>query len=819
MFIGKWDSNGHVLTVQQHLRDTGGVMDYLLHHFVAKQTIRAAGLSETEFRALSIFCALVHDIGKCTPAFQYKTANRQELLSEGFEPDYVQATPHNIAGGAILHVVYGVPDEIADIIAAHHGNTRKPGKQEDYKKQFSKYAINYFVETRRRLYEDAWNEIYEYAIDQSGMMFFPVIEVGTQILITGLVTIADWIASNDAYFPYDKAENQEKRLKTGIEKIKLPSLWNPEYINLSADDFSARFGFMPNILQRTALDIAANSEGSGLMIIESTMGTGKTESALTAAEILSTYSGSGGVFFGLPTQATANGLFPRVTSWAGIVSEGMSASIRLAHGDAWNNEYYRELSISDSSGITVNQWLSGRHRTLLPDFVVGTVDQILMAGLKQKFFTLLHLGMSGKTIIIDEVHSYDAYMDIFLEVVLAWLGYYHASVILLSATLTDEKRRNFIEAYSGVEAAEINRSYPSITWADQSENKAYRVNFEEQDKQVQVKHIAYDEIAYLVIEAVKDGGCAGVIVNTVDKAQKLAGEIRAKYEYKDKVILLHARYLPEDRARIERHVQNLVGKASGSRERDHTIIIGTQVLEQSLDIDFDVLFTEICPMDLLIQRVGRLHRHPIHDKMRTFQWRKSTCFLFEQADQVIYDAYIIRRTREVLPDVIRLPSDIKPLIEQVYDLDQGSDAEDKNVYQRHIREMKIHARDFLIPLPSKCRSFKGLTEGMEHIEGVRYKINNISCLLIKKDTDGTYSTVGGEQISQKPDPEEKALIGRQKINLFYTKGMKEALELQGKPEWSGIFYEHLMILDSDNSVELDGVTWNYSFDYGLRRMP
>lgn len=818
MFIGKWNKSGGRLSVRQHTQDTGDVMDYLLHTVVPIQTIKASGCTEQDFRSVALFCALVHDIGKCTPAFQWKTENKEKLAASGFDPSYAEYTPHALAGGAILKMMFGVPDEIDDIIAAHHGKTREIGRQQNYSRQFHKYELNYFMSGQEHIYKDAWTEIYENAIDQSGLMLFPEIGIRAQILLTGLLIMADWIASNEVYFPLQAVSDQKQRVSAGLRKISLPPLWQPHYVHLSEADFIARFGFAPNQLQKSTIEAVEKAGGTGLLIIESTMGTGKTEAALAAAEVLSCMSGAGGVYFGLPTQATANGLFPRVTSWAGSVSEGMLSSIRLAHSDAWNNDYYRDLSISDSSGITVNQWLSGGHRTLLPDFVVGTVDQILMAGLRQKFFMLLHLGMSGKTVIIDEVHSYDAYMDSYLEVVLSWLGAYHAPVILLSATLTEEKRRDFIRAYSGREASERNQFYPAVTWADFNGDRVFPVAGAGESRTVSIRDIPENAIVQSVLDSVKDGGCAGVIVNTVDKAQELAEELRTRLEGRNRVLLIHSRFLPEDRAKIENEVQQYVGKSSDAGERDRMIIIGTQVLEQSLDIDFDVLFTEICPVDLLLQRIGRLHRHRIHDRSRPAQWNKPVCFVFHREKSGIYEPYIIRRTTEVLRNEIQMPSDIKPMIESVYDLRQGTEGEDKDKYRRDLQEMRIHAGDYILPEPAECGEFTSLTENMDSQEGVRYKMNTITCLLVKRMEDGSYATYHGTSIHEDPTPDEKTLISRQKITLYYTQELANALRDQDKPKWKEYFYEELMIADADGGINLGDSHFQYSSDNGLRRI-
>ena len=182
------------------------------------------------------------------------------------------------------------------------------------------------------------------------------------------------------------------------------------------------------------------------------------------------------MFFGLPTQATSNGIFSRVREWLDHI-EG-EKSIRLIHGKAQLNDEFSSLpksrNIHGGDEVGVNEWFAGRKVSILDDFTVGTVDQILLAALKQKHLMLRHLGLSNKVVVIDEVHAYDAYMSVFLYRALRWLGAYKVPVVILSATLPISKRNALLEAYMiGAELGydrlpkpegfEINEAYPLLT--------------------------------------------------------------------------------------------------------------------------------------------------------------------------------------------------------------------------------------------------------------------------------------------------------------------------------------------------------------------
>src|SRR5699024_786567 len=187
--------------------------------------------------------------------------------------------------------------------------------------------------------------------------------------------------------------------------------------------YEKRFGFKePHNIQKTFTDIIEQSAGSEIFILEAPMGIGKTEAALIGVEQLAKKTGRNGLFFGLPTQATSNGIYPRIYSWLNKISKEFDENlpIRLAHGKAALNDDFsslaRNINIDEKrkDSIFVNEWFSGRKTTALDDFVVGTVDQFLLLALKQKHLALRHLGFSKKVIIIDEVHSYDSYMSQYL---------------------------------------------------------------------------------------------------------------------------------------------------------------------------------------------------------------------------------------------------------------------------------------------------------------------------------------------------------------------------------------------------------------------
>ena len=270
---------------------------------------------------------------------------------------------------------------------------------------------------------------------------------------------------------------------------------------------------------------------------------------------------------------------------------------------------------------------------------------------------------------------------------LTWLGAYRVPVILLSATLPAQRRSELVKAYltgktgkpykSQQAEWETSQDYPLLTYTDGLEVRQVTIHCTNTGRAVFLEQwpMAFaeqtDKLAQ-ELSRLPSGGCAGIIVNTVKRAQKFYNIIRHNMPQAT-VLLYHASFLATDRLLKERDIQTHVGKRSTAKERDRVIVIGTQVLEQSLDIDFDVLFTDLCPVDLLLQRIGRLHRH---QRQRPQELSTSRCVIFDGANgefdkgaALIYGEYLLMRTRAFLPDKVVLPDDISPLVQRVY----GSD--------------------------------------------------------------------------------------------------------------------------------------------------
>lgn len=894
LLAGKTDpENSNLwLPLWMHLRDTAEIMELLVRKWLPDSVKKASGLEEEELVQLARFLGWGHDLGKAILIFQSTIMQclpeaKQRL--ERLTPLSCQKlnrceTPHARASEAILRK-WGCPGGIASVAGAHHG---KPQDGTEVDKQFTCWEVNYYPEEQKGIWEGFWNELLQAALQDSGysgVAALPVLNQPEEILLTGLLIMADWIASNTDYFPLIPVEEtgseevypeRADRAWREWDKQETASPWAAQTTIAEPEEFAKRFGFAPNAVQQAAMEAANTMDAPGILILEAQMGVGKTEAALAAAEILAARFGAGGIFFGLPTQATANGLFPRLLQWAENQPDDLPRSIRLAHGMAELNEEYirlqqRPVRVEDDwddpeaeeQRVQVHQWFRGSKQALLANFVIGTVDQLLMAALCQKHVMLRHLGLAGKVVIVDECHAYDAYMNRYLDRALEWLGWYRVPVILLSATLPARRRAELVEAYQQKRTSapdapwKTSCGYPLLTWTDGEEIRQTTIPLDTPSRTVQTVPLTEDGLPGFLREKMQAGGCGGVIVNTVKKAQAVARMLREALPEKE-VQVFHAQFLMPDRAAREQELMERIGKHSTPVRRDGLIVVGTQVLEQSLDIDFDVMVTELCPMDLLLQRIGRLHRHTWRCRPQPMQ--AAVCAVldtgedaFDEGSAAVYGKWLLWRTRELLPQTIRLPEEISPLVQQVY----GWAAEDKlpedaaseklcHNYELEQGKRKDRAEAYLVHHPKVYKKFPRLNtlDGWMADEGacsdpaaraaVRDGDPSVEVLVMVQGRDGSIHFLpwqeGGRTVASDcpPQPEEALKIARQKLRLpavfgkeWNVKRVIDELEADNRrllAQWQlspMLRGELVLLLDETLTAHLAGMTLHYDRENGL----
>lgn len=712
------------LPLSVHLQDTKAIADRLWNLWLSDSaknliTNSLSVKDEEASKNFLTFLAYIHDIGKATPAFQTKpgfnnssdldTSLLQKLESIGFydikdlKLTDIKASHHTVAGQFLLQK-FGVGADISSIIGAHHGTAvdseTKISNQIAYKKNY--YQSEDEGSEIYKKWDFAQRQIFETALAENNFKSaadLPKAALTAQVLLTGLIIMADWISSNEEYFPLiniyeDTISDRDKRTEYGWNKwshnFKNQNYkWEP-FERYDIDEiYKDRFGFPPYPLQREFSEIVEGIKDPGIVILEAPMGIGKTEASLVAVEQLAAKDKLGGMFFGLPTQATSNGIFPRIKEWLEAMQDedDENFSLRLKHGKAALNDVFNSIAknvdtdnpegVKDGA-VFVNSWFSGKKTSNLDEFIVGTVDQFLLLSLKQKHLFLRHLGFANKVMVLDEVHAYDSFMSQYLYQSLRWMGAYKVPVILLSATLPYNKRVDIVENYlkgRGYKKKEFTYpeggiskdAYPLITYTDGSSIKEKFLTVDE-NKTVSVERLKEDELYQKIEEFSKIGGAVGVIVNTVKRSQEIAEVLIEKYG-EDAVELIHSSFIATKRVAKENLLMNTIGK--GKKRPDFKIIVGTQVLEQSLDIDFDVMITDLCPIDLLIQRIGRLHRHKIErpkgfEKPKVYVLGTSDELEFQKGSVAVYGGYLLARTQYYLKDKIVIPKDISPLVQKVY---------------------------------------------------------------------------------------------------------------------------------------------------------
>lgn len=391
------------LPLWMHLWDTAGIMERLVRQWLPESAKRAMGFEREEaLLAHARFLGGIHDIGRATVAFQAnilrtlpEARQRLEMLTPLDCPEQNRReSPHARAGEAIL-LWNDCPGGLASIVGAHHGRPQSCAAVDD---QLECWESNYYPKGQEKVWQGFWTELLMTVLQDCG--FDDTAELydldpQEEVLLTGLLIMADWIASNTEYFPLIPVEELSSmqdypaRVDRAWEKLALPFPWEAQPGIADPQEFAVRFGFAPNAVQRAVLKAADTAAEPGVLILEAQMGVGKTEAALAAAEIMASRFGLGGVFFGLPTQATANGIFPRLLGWADTQSEEtLPQAIKLAHGMAELNENYLRLQgrgvqleedAQEEHQVQVHQWFRGNKQALLANFVIGTVDQLLLA--------------------------------------------------------------------------------------------------------------------------------------------------------------------------------------------------------------------------------------------------------------------------------------------------------------------------------------------------------------------------------------------------------------------------------------------------------
>lgn len=683
-----------------HMIDVGNVALCLLStktfHAIEDKFINATGIPPNGCKSWLAYLAALHDIGKCDPDFQVKGGEelirplkdfhlpfrtmeapkfRHEIRSYEFIKNYLESEH---GWGKMPRVT------VAYCILGHHSNFQTGDL--DHFDQWENLRKAMAASMKNVFKPEAWSPDNFKDYSTAGM------------LLTGLIVLSDWIASNTDLMPVNHNVSDEvdyARISMAQAKKAVVNIGFDDQVTWST---GAKFhdvwtGFNPRPVQEVCENIAAQGSMPKLAIIEAPMGDGKTEAAIYLATQYMSNLSLNGLYIALPTAATSNQMHGRVVKL--LNDHHYADKVRLVHGMAWliddkttDNIMLEPYDAEERAAI---EWFRPMKRGLLAPYAVGTVDQALMSALNVRFGFLRLFGLSSKVLIIDEVHAYDAYMNSILTMLLRWCSSLGIPVILLSATLPQSKRMRLVSAYTGQN--NINNfdsakktPYPLITLAD-GPGSLREIPIGGPTSHIQISLYRHygklgdpAAIAKLAASISENGGCICVIANTVTSAQKIYSELK-KLPIEDTIIkLFHARFRAERRQAIENEVLDMFDKRSLLPENNsdrtirpsRAILVATQVVEQSLDLDFDEMITEIAPVDLILQRSGRLHRHQ-RDKRPSGETRRlhilypASGSLDFGPTKLVYDSYILIRTLFAInKDCICLPDDMRELVEIVY---------------------------------------------------------------------------------------------------------------------------------------------------------
>ncbi|WP_369359756.1 CRISPR-associated helicase Cas3' [Streptomyces sp. cg2] len=760
-FWGKERGLPHPYPVVCHLLDTAAVFDVLwdvlLGNHMRERIAQALGLATAEARAVVSFWAGLHDLGKITPPFQAQVPDAFAAVRD--DPVYGFASGaeaerefrHEVATHWALAQLLGevgypgnrrllrlaVSHQVAQLLGGHHGcfgvvlNAKELAAASDYQPGLGGAGWEaqrrvHFAELRRVTGAEA--------VPERGL------SAELAVIVSGMVVVADWLASQT----------------DAIMSIRPPSAWSGTPADLDAhwdrarqaargwvaearlgravfeaEGFGEMFPFTPNALQSdlvARLPQMVEGQGGGLLLVTAPTGDGKTEAALYAASVLGRAAGARGLYFALPTMATADAMFPRVRGFADKALGGDRA-LTLLHSMAWLSPVYTgsgqaaedsspagEVSADRATATEAGDWLRGSKRGLLAPLGAGTIDQALGAILPLTHNALRLFGLSEKVFVVDEAHAYGPWMHQLLIRLLEWLGAFRAPVVLLSATLTGRTAASLVAAYRRgagfTDSVAVEPRYPGwlFVGAESGEVCTPRATDSKRKRtlDVRVRRVTWDvaedprtaprangrreALREVLLPVAEEGGTALVCCTTVAEAQRTFRDLRAAFpelaRREGGLRLLHSRYPAFSRQRITRECEAAYGKPTSDEDiaqpRPGSILVATQVVEQSLDFDFDLIVSDLAPLAQLLQRAGRGRRHERGMTGRP-AWalpedapRLVVLEPIDAADGTtsppswgqVYDTGLLKRTACLLAEReaegIDVPGDVQRLVDAVY---------------------------------------------------------------------------------------------------------------------------------------------------------
>lgn len=671
------------------------------------------GLDWQDARAWLLLVIACHDLGKACPGFQAKWSEHLGVIGLQLPRSPNTAIHHAFVSQVVLTELLqqlAWPEDLAalvsDAVGCHHGSRASEQEKE-------KSAHEVFIgqgarlESVRHDWIEARRSLFKGLLDVLNPCKIPTkqsLSGSDFMLLAGLTSFSDWIGSNEVWFKYGTPDDcgnpqlwfQKRQIIANQALDEIGWLARTSLSN-ELKSFQQVFGFAPRPLQLAVEGVLNVLNKPSILLLEAPMGEGKTEAAFFAHLELQRRFGHRGLYVAMPTKATGNAMFKRVLEFLRAQGVDRQIDLQLSHGGSLLNEAFNNLKISgvyDSENggeVRAGEWFTHKKRALLSEYGVGTVDQALLPVLPVRHNFVRLWGLANRVVIFDEIHAYDAYTGTLLVHLLCWLLALGSSVVLLSATLPPSVRRRLAEVVGG-SFSEPEGTYPRLSVFSFGENvrqKHFESDFTRR-RTIRLLKVSTElsDMRSALEERLVSGGMGLVLVNTVQRAQDLyqifpAGDylkhggkiVGKRLADGTEVVLFHARF-PADRRQIREDFAletfGNLGKRQGRK-----ILIATQVVEQSLDLDFDVIVTDLAPIDLILQRAGRLWRHsrkfrPLADPVLFVAglegiepplFGKPLWWGSVYREDVLLRTWILLHTKQTLT----LPDEIDSLVQEVYE--------------------------------------------------------------------------------------------------------------------------------------------------------
>ena len=663
------------IDVKTHCLNVGWVAFYIARHY--ETLLRQFSVSPNQVA----FLATTHDCGKIS--YDFETQLSSWVSSMGwvvrrgssrkkhgeYTTETLQRYFHSNPMASQTSCAYW-----ATIVGSHHGTLGVmpiPGQ------------VTPVESKHQRSPEPDWERDRQQLISYARTVFpcseLPEIQSNSPAMwiVGGLIVLADWIASNELFFPCEKKVDASK-----VAQESLADLQIEPFSVCPGLAFETVFGFPQNEFQK---QIEKWVTEPGLYAFEAPMGLGKTEAALWAAYKLIGKGMATGIYFALPTQTTSNRMWFRIQHFVDRVSP-KSSRPRLIHGKSWLYENDFQIESRDGKLSEASKWFSSSRRALFAQIGVGTVDQALLAILGVRHFFLRRAALAGKVVILDEVHSYDAYTGELVKVLSDELVRLGATVIILSATLTNTARARLFLDECQSEDSWINTDTFPVLFTKRISGSSIQFlkdGTELQNKKVEIHWDTKDSLANRALHWVNEGARILWICDTVSSAQEVFRLFREKASDGGKFVgLLHSRFPYCCRQQLEKKWLHFFDKDSCINHG--CVLVSTQIVEQSVDIDADILVTEIAPTDMIFQRIGRLQRHNRGPR----KWMPQ-CWIVKESNSsqelasmsvgaikkclgkkgYVYDYSVLLRTMRLWEQKteVLVPADIRPMLQETYE--------------------------------------------------------------------------------------------------------------------------------------------------------